>query len=98
MKTHVVASEFAEPAEHLVEDTQELLAVTAHVAEEKVMEARKRLAAAIETGKKAWNSVQASAVSGTKATDRAVREHPYQTIGIAFGVGMLVGILARRRG
>jgi len=97
MKTHTVASEFAEPAENLVEDAQELLSVTAHVAEEKVVEARRRLVAAIEKGKDAWRSVQATAVKGAKVTDRAIREHPYHSLGIAFGVGILLGVLARRR-
>lgn len=36
-------------------------------------------------------------VEGAKATDRVVRGHPYQTIGLAFGVGLLIGVLARRK-
>jgi ElaB/YqjD/DUF883 family membrane-anchored ribosome-binding protein len=32
-----------------------------------------------------------------KAADRVVRDHPYQTIGLAFGLGLLVGILVRRK-
>ena len=32
-----------------------------------------------------------------KAADRVIREHPYQTIGLAFGLGLLIGVLARRR-
>ena len=31
-----------------------------------------------------------------KAADKVVRDHPYQTIGIALGVGALIGALARR--
>jgi ElaB/YqjD/DUF883 family membrane-anchored ribosome-binding protein len=34
------------------------------------------------------------AVLGAQVTDRRVREHPYQSIGIVFGLGLLVGILA----
>ena len=97
MKTHTIASELAEPAQNLVEDAQELLAATAHVAEEKVIEARKRLAAAIGKGRDAWRAVQDKAVSSAKATDRVIRDHPYHSICIALGVGILVGFLARRR-
>jgi ElaB/YqjD/DUF883 family membrane-anchored ribosome-binding protein len=97
MKTHTIASQLAEPVGNLVEDAQELLSATAHVAEEKVVEARKRLVAAMEKGKDAWRTVQSTAVKGAKATDHAIREHPYHSIGIAFGVGMLVGFLVRRR-
>ncbi len=37
------------------------------------------------------------AVERAKAADRVVRDHPYQTIGLAFGLGVLIGILARRK-
>ena len=37
------------------------------------------------------------AVEQAKAADRIVRDHPYQTIGLAFGLGVLIGILARRK-
>ena len=36
-------------------------------------------------------------VERAKAADRVIRDHPYHTIGLAFGVGLLIGILARRR-
>jgi ElaB/YqjD/DUF883 family membrane-anchored ribosome-binding protein len=97
MKKHTASQEVAEHTEHLMADARELLAATGHVAEEKVVEARKRLAAAIERGKEAWNTVQEKAVAGAKATDEVIREHPYQAIGIAFGIGALVGFLLSRR-
>jgi ElaB/YqjD/DUF883 family membrane-anchored ribosome-binding protein len=97
MKKHTASQEVAEHTEHLMADAKELLAATGHVAEEKVVEARKRLAAAIERGKEAWNTVQEKAVAGAKATDEVIREHPYQAIGIAFGIGALVGFLLSRR-
>ena len=36
-------------------------------------------------------------VQRARAADQVVRGHPYQTIGVAFGLGLLIGILARRR-
>ncbi len=30
-----------------------------------------------------------------RAADKAVRDHPYETIGIALGLGVLIGVLAR---
>lgn len=83
--------------QHLMEDAQALLSATAHVAEEKVIEARKRLAAAIDKGKEAWNTVQEKAVAGAKVTDQAIRENPYKSIFIALGVGAAIGYLLRRR-
>jgi ElaB/YqjD/DUF883 family membrane-anchored ribosome-binding protein len=34
------------------------------------------------------------ATFGARVTDRKVREYPYQSIGIVFGLGILVGVLA----
>ncbi|HEY4417524.1 MAG TPA: DUF883 family protein [Verrucomicrobiae bacterium] len=84
-------------SEHLMEDAQALLTATAHVAEEKVVEARKRLTSAIEKGKEAFHNMQERAVAGAKATDQVIRDHPYQSIGVALGVGTLIGYLLSRR-
>ncbi len=37
------------------------------------------------------------AVERAKAADKVIREHPYQTIGVAFALGLLIGVLARRK-
>ncbi len=77
----------------LTEDARALMAATADVAGEKVGEARKRLTAALERGKEVYGRVRDKAVEGARAADDAVHEHPYQAIGIAIGVGALVGYL-----
>jgi|NGEPerStandDraft_6_1074524.scaffolds.fasta_scaffold125644_1 ElaB/YqjD/DUF883 family membrane-anchored ribosome-binding protein len=81
----------------LAEDARALMAATADVAGEKVAEARKRLAAALENAKDIAARVRDKAVEGAKAADQVVRDNPYQAIGIAFGVGALIGYLAMRR-
>jgi ElaB/YqjD/DUF883 family membrane-anchored ribosome-binding protein len=81
----------------LAEDARALMSATVDVAGEKVGEARKRLAAALESAKEMAGRVRDKAVVGAKAADEAVREHPYQAIGIALGVGALIGFLVSRR-
>ena len=81
----------------LAEDARELIAATAHVAEEKVVEARKRLGIALDGGKKILGRVRDKTVEGARAADKTVHEHPYEAIGIAFGVGALIGCLLTRR-
>ncbi len=81
----------------LVEDTRALLAATADVAGDKVVAARERVASALEAAKDTYTEAQKSAVAGAKAADKLVRDHPYQAVGIAFGVGALVGLLVGRR-
>lgn len=82
----------------LAEDARALMAATADVAGDKVAEARKRLTASLDNGKQILGRVKEKVIEGAEATDEAVHEHPYQAIGIAFGVGVLIGCLVARRG
>ena len=81
----------------LAEDARALMAATADVAGERVGEVRKRLAAALESGKEIYGRARDKAVEGAKGADQAVHEHPYESIGIALGVGALIGYLLARR-
>jgi len=83
--------------DQLAAEARALMAATADVAGEKVCEARKRLATALERGRALASNVRDQAVAGAKATDEAVREHPYQAIAIGVGVGALLGFLVARR-
>jgi ElaB/YqjD/DUF883 family membrane-anchored ribosome-binding protein len=40
------------------------------------------------------SSVREKALARVKVTDRTVRKYPYQTLGIVFSLGVVVGILA----
>jgi len=57
-------------------------------------EAAGKLSAALVNAK---TKIQEQTTAGARATDRAIREHPYESIGIAFGVGVLIGVLINRR-
>lgn len=50
----------------------------------------------IEKAKDVCERLQNQTTAAAKATDKTVREHPYQAMGIAFGVGVLIGVLASR--
>ena len=73
------------------------MAATADVAGEKVVAARKRLAAALERAKEIAGCVRDKAVAGAKVADQTIRENPYQAIAIGVGVGAILGYLAARR-
>ena len=81
----------------LTENARALMIATADVAGEKVGEARKRLAAALESGKELYGSVRDKTVEKAMAVDETVREHPYHTMGLAFAAGVLIGVLVTRR-
>ena len=59
-------------------------------------ELRPKLEAATEKAKEVCKRLQDQTVAAAKATDKAVHEHPYQAIGIAFGVGLLIGVVTTR--
>ncbi len=81
----------------LADDARALMAATADVAGEKAGEARKRLAAALESGKEMYGRVKEKAVEGCKVADETVRANPYQSIAIGIGVGAIIGYLIARR-
>lgn len=54
-------------------------------------------AAAMETARAAYIAAQSKAVAGAKATDQAIRSNPYSALGIAFGAGLLLGFLIKRK-
>jgi ElaB/YqjD/DUF883 family membrane-anchored ribosome-binding protein len=60
-------------------------------------EIRVKLESAIGKAKGACERLEEKTVAAAKAADKVVREHPYQAIGIGFALGLLIGVLARRK-
>jgi len=77
-------------------DTEDLMKATANDLSEKARETRSRLAASLESAKDSCEALQEKALAGARTTDKAIREHPYQTLGIALALGALVGFLVNR--
>lgn len=83
--------------EQLAQDARALLAATADVAGEKVAEARKRLAEALEHRKDFYAIARDKALDGSRAADEIVRDNLYQVLGFGVGAGILVGFLLATR-
>jgi ElaB/YqjD/DUF883 family membrane-anchored ribosome-binding protein len=81
----------------LARDAEELLKATAGDAGGKFADLRSRLSSALESAKATCHRLEEKAIAGAKATDRTIREHPYESLGTAFGVGLLIGVLVGRR-
>ena len=81
----------------LARDAEALLQATAGDLSDRTKEARSRLSTALQSAKTTCERLQDRAVEGARATDRVIRENPYQSIGVAFVVGLLIGALAIRR-
>jgi ElaB/YqjD/DUF883 family membrane-anchored ribosome-binding protein len=51
----------------------------------------------IEKAKDVCEQLQNQTTAAAKATDKGIREHPYEALGIVFGFGVLIGVLVSRR-
>ena len=82
-------------------DAEELLRATAGQAGEKLAETRERIQEHLATAKASLADTQATALEQAKAvgtaTDDYVHKNPWQAVGIAAGVGLLLGLLMSRR-
>jgi len=82
----------------LVVDAEKMLesSVSEHT-DEAVSALRTRYAAAQERVGELYASAKKNVSAGAKYTDETIRANPYQSIAIAAGVGLLVGVLIGRR-
>ena len=85
----------------VVSDAEELLRATASQAGEKVSAARERIQASLASAKIKLSDAERAALEkakeAAKATDEFVHDHPWKAVGIAAGVGLLIGLLIGRR-
>jgi ElaB/YqjD/DUF883 family membrane-anchored ribosome-binding protein len=81
----------------VVQDGEALLKAGAQDLSERATAAREKLAAALEKAKETRQRLEERACEGAKTADRLVRQYPYQSIGLAFGVGVVIGVLLNRK-
>ena len=83
----------------LVADAEELLKATASQAGDKIGVARQKIEQSLIEGKKALADVEKNLVQKSKeaadVADDYVRENPWNAVGIAAGVGLVLGLLIR---
>jgi len=78
----------------LVQDAEELVKATgANIADA----SKQELMTALERVKSRAEQMKARAVAGARATDRVIRDNPYRSLAVVFGVGMIAGMVVNRR-
>lgn len=84
----------------LVRDTEKLLADTANLAGDQADELREqihdRLLQARETLQLTQDSVRQRSQAALGSAEQYVQENPWQAVGIAAGIGLLIGLLSKR--
>ena len=85
----------------VLNDAEELLRHAARDAGEGYNEARVRLEESLKTARAELGTLEKAAVDNAKragrATDTYAHNHPWESIGIGAGVGLLLGMLIARR-
>lgn len=85
----------------VISDAEEMLRMTADEVGEGAADLRSRVQARMNQAKADLIHLQEAAVAKAKAaghaTDEFVHENPWKSIGIAAGVGLVVGLLIGRR-
>jgi ElaB/YqjD/DUF883 family membrane-anchored ribosome-binding protein len=84
----------------LLNDSEELVRLSATLPSEGVDALRTRLREHVDTARNVLEAAQAGAQTryreGVDNTERYVRENPWQALGIAAGIGFFAGILVSR--
>ena len=85
----------------VVADAEEILRATAGVAGEKMAELRERIGERVRDAKLRLEDAEVALVDRTKAAARAtydfVNDNPWRAVGIAAGIGLMLGIIVGRR-
>jgi ElaB/YqjD/DUF883 family membrane-anchored ribosome-binding protein len=85
----------------VVADAEELLRATAGQAGEKVTELRGKIQDNLTKARASLADAQAAMVDKAKevghATDEYVQDNPWKSVGVAAGIGFVVGLLIGRR-
>jgi len=78
----------------LVEDAEQLVRATgASIGEA----SRQELMTALQRLKARAQQVRQRALASARATDRLIRDNPYRSLSIVFGLGMVAGMIVNRR-
>ncbi len=103
MKTRTITpaqtpEELLQDLRAVVSEAEKMLAapVTEHN-EEQVSALRAKLELAQERFADLYEGAKKKVIAGAKYTDETIRTHPYQSIAVALGLGLVLGVVLGRR-
>jgi ElaB/YqjD/DUF883 family membrane-anchored ribosome-binding protein len=99
--TEAARNKLVDDFKALAADTEELLRATANQTGERASAARARVEERLRKAKEGLDELREDVMEHSReaaeAADRTVREHPWESVAVAAGVGFLLGILTSRR-
>lgn len=101
MAGHMTTEALRTDLANVMRDAEALMKASAGHGGEKVDEARTRILESLESAKRRLLEIERSAVrqgeEAVEATEKYVKSNPWQSVGIAAGVGLILGVLLARR-
>jgi ElaB/YqjD/DUF883 family membrane-anchored ribosome-binding protein len=88
---------FAGDLKRLVQDSEAMLEARAEVVGDKACKVRARLREALDLAARNCHALEQRTVRSAKTADKLVRQHPYESVCVALGIGFLVAFLTGRK-
>ena len=99
--TEVTTDQLVADLKTVMNDAEALLRATSAQTGEKIQEIRARAEESLRQAKSRLSGIEEEALKRARevadAAEEYVRENPWQSVGIAAGVGLLLGLLLSRR-
>ena len=99
--TEVTTDQLVEDLKTVMRDAEALIKATSAQTGEKIQEVRARAEASLKQAQERLSEIEDEALRRARelagATEDYVRENPWQSLGIAAGIGLLLGVLISRR-
>jgi ElaB/YqjD/DUF883 family membrane-anchored ribosome-binding protein len=99
--TEVTTDQLVSDLKTVMQDAEALLRATSSQTGERIQEVRARAEQSLQQARARLSELEQEAYKRAQevadATEGYVRENPWQSVGIAAGVGLLVGLLLSRR-
>ena len=97
----VTTDQLVEDLKTVMQDAEALIKATSSQTGEKIQEVRARAEESLRDAKARLTQLEDEALRRARevadATEEYVRENPWQSVGIAAGIGLLLGVLISRR-
>jgi ElaB/YqjD/DUF883 family membrane-anchored ribosome-binding protein len=101
MSSEVTTDRLVDDLKAVITDAEALLKATSAQTGEKIQEVRAQAEDSLRQAKARLSEVEEEALRRAReladATEEYVRDNPWQSVGIAAGVGLVLGILISRR-
>jgi ElaB/YqjD/DUF883 family membrane-anchored ribosome-binding protein len=81
----------------LIYDSEAMIEATTDAVGDKAREVRARLRETLDGAARNCRTLEEKTLRSAKTANRLVRQHPYESLGVALGIGFVVGIFSARR-